>query len=194
MSRVLVVVLMAAMVFGLASCGEREPNKEPGPKIKAARIETDFGDIVFRFFDNKAPEHVANFIKLAREGFYDGSSFHWVVPGFKIEGGAAAGDENDTRPGYGLKPEISDLKHTRAKVSMERSIGPDDSGSRFFILLTEAPDLNGSYTIFGEVVSGMDVVSSISDVSADRRGRPFDKILINKVSIVEIPDPAVKSD
>jgi peptidyl-prolyl cis-trans isomerase B (cyclophilin B) len=189
MRKMLVLFLMALVVFGLVSCGEKEKKEEPGPKIMAAKIETGLGDIVFRFFDNKAPGHVANFIKLTQEGFYDGSSFHWVVPGFKIEGGTASGDENDTRPGYGLKPEISDLKHTRGKVSMERSIGQDNSGSRFFILLKDAPDLNGSYTIFGEVVLGMEIVYSISEVTVDSLGRPFEKVSINKVSIVEIPDP-----
>ena len=189
MRRVLVVFMMAAIVVGLVSCGEKENTGEPGPMIKAAKIETDFGNIVFRFFDDKAPGHVANFIKLAQEGFYDGSSFHWVVPGLKIEGGAASGDENDTRPGYTLKPEISDLKHTRGKVSMERSIGPENSGSRFFVLLKDADDLNGEYTIFGEVVSGMDVASAISEVPDDSHGRPLDNVVINKVSIVEVPDP-----
>jgi len=92
-----------------------------------------------------------------------------------------------------LKSEVSDLKHTRGKVCMVRTIGPDSSGSRFFILLKNAPDLDGYYTIFGEVISGMEVADSISKASTDSHGRPLDRVVIKKVSIVDIPEPEAEA-
>ena len=125
-----------------------------------ARIATDKGDIVFRFYPDVAPQHAAAFIKLARAHFYDGLPFHRVDPGFVIQGGDPNGDGTGG-PGYKLDAEFSDMPHLKGTVAMARSSNPNSAGSQFYICLDDAPFLNNKYTVFGHVVEGQTVVDKI---------------------------------
>jgi cyclophilin family peptidyl-prolyl cis-trans isomerase len=125
-----------------------------------ARIATDKGDIVFTFYPDVAPQHSAAFIKLARQGFYDGLTFHRVEPGFVIQGGDPSGDGTGG-PGYHLDAEFSESPHITGTVAMARSSNPNSAGSQFYICLGDAPFLNRQYTVFGHVIEGQSVVDAI---------------------------------
>ena len=155
-----------------------------------AVIETKFGNITLRFFPDVAPNHVKNFIDLAKKGFYDGTIFHRVIPGFMIQGGDpnTKGPNRATYgmggPGYTLKAEFNSKTHKRGILSMARSSDPDSAGSQFFITVADAPFLDHQYTVFGEVVSGMDVADKIVSQPRDSADDPLDKIEM-KVKIIE---------
>src|SRR3984957_4574069 len=125
-----------------------------------ARIATEKGDIVFKFYPEDAPQHSAAFIKLARAGFYDGLTFHRVEPGFVIQGGCPDGNGTGG-PGYQLDAEFNEIPHTAGTVAMARSANPNSAGSQFYICLDDAPFLNKQYTVFGHVVEGQSVVDAI---------------------------------
>ena len=125
-----------------------------------ARIVTPQGDIVFTFFPQEAPLTVASFIKLARNGFYDGLTFHRVEPGFVIQGGCPQGTGTGG-PGYRLKAEFNDHLHDAGAVAMARSQSPDSAGSQFYVCLEDAHFLDRNYTVFGHVTSGLDVARRI---------------------------------
>ena len=129
-------------------------------KTSQARIATEKGDIVFRFYPDEAPLHCAAFIKLTRNGFYDGLNFHRYEPGFVIQGGDPQGNGMGG-PGYNLEAEFSHLPHVRGTVAMARAGNPNSAGSQFYICLGDAPFLNRQYTVFGHVVEGLDVVDKI---------------------------------
>lgn len=151
-----------------------ELNAEDMSKLIAV-IETDFGTIKFAFYPKFAPNTCRNFIKLARQGFYDGLLFHRVISGFMIQGGCPKGNGTGG-PGWNIDAEFSDLAHVKGAVSMARR--PDDinsAGSQFFIVLRPQRGLDGDYTIFGHVIEGMDVVDKIGEVPTT--GRPNDKPL-----------------
>jgi peptidyl-prolyl cis-trans isomerase B (cyclophilin B) len=158
-----------------------------------ATIETKFGEITLKFFPEVAPNHVNNFIELARDGFYDGTIFHRIVPGFVIQGGDPNTKSNDRSrygtggPGYTLKAEFSKLPHKRGTLSMARAAHPDSAGSQFFICVTDTPFLDGEYTVFGEVIKGMDVVDKIVSQPKDQRDNPIDRVEM-KVKIAEPED------
>lgn len=129
-------------------------------------IKTPKGDIRIEFFPNDAPNHVAAFIELARKGFYDGTKFHRVVRGFVVQGGDPLSKVDDPMvgtggPGYRLKAEFNARKHLDGTLAMARSADPDSAGSQFYICLGPQPALDGQYTVFGQVIGGMDVVRSI---------------------------------
>lgn len=157
---------------------------------ETAVIETKFGEIGLRFFPDAAPTHVDNFINLSKKGFYDGTIFHRVIPGFMIQGGDPnSRDPNRSKhgmggPGYTLKAEFNKRPHKRGTLSMARSAHPDSAGSQFFICVADAPSLDGQYTVFGEVTSGMDVVDKIVSQPRDRNDNPLDRIEM-KVKIIE---------
>jgi peptidyl-prolyl cis-trans isomerase B (cyclophilin B) len=125
-----------------------------------AKIVTPQGEIVFRFYPQDAPLTVASFIKLARNGFYDGLNFHRVEPGFVIQGGCPQGTGTGG-PGYRLKAEFNDRLHDAGAVAMARSQSPDSAGSQFYICLEDAHFLDHKYTVFGHVTSGLDVARRI---------------------------------
>jgi peptidyl-prolyl cis-trans isomerase B (cyclophilin B) len=125
-----------------------------------ARISTEKGDIVFKFYPEDAPQHSAAFIKLARAGYYDGLTFHRVEPGFVIQGGCPDGNGTGG-PGYQLDAEFNEKKHVQGTVAMARSSNPNSAGSQFYICLDDAPFLNRQYTVFGHVVEGQPVVDAI---------------------------------
>lgn len=155
-----------------------------------AEIETKFGKIELKFFPEVAPNHVNNFIELAKKGFYDGTTFHRVIPGFMIQGGDPNSKSPDKSrhgmggPGYQIKAEFNKKLHKRGILSMARSANPDSAGSQFFICAADAPFLDMQYTVFGEVVSGMDVVDKIVAQPRDSRDNPNERIEM-KVRIVE---------
>ena len=154
-----------------------------------AVLETKFGEITLKFFPDVAPNHVNSFIELASKGFFDGTTFHRVVPGFVIQGGDpnSISDDRSTHgtggPGYTLKAEFSKLPHKRGTLSMARSADPNSAGSQFFICVADTPFLDGQYTVFGEVIEGMDVVDKIVDQPRDNRDNPKERVEI-KVRIV----------
>jgi cyclophilin family peptidyl-prolyl cis-trans isomerase len=155
-----------------------------------AVIETKFGNIELKFFPDIAPNHVNNFIGLAKKGFYDGTTFHRVIPGFMIQGGDPNSKDPDKSkhgmggPGHTVKAEFSEKPHKRGILSMARSQNPDSAGSQFFICVADAPFLDRQYTVFGEVVSGMDAVDKIVSQPRDPRDNPNERIEM-KVKIIE---------
>jgi len=155
-----------------------------------AVIETKFGNIELKFFPNVAPNHVNNFIELAKKGFYDGTTFHRVIPGFMIQGGDPNSKDPDKSrhgmggPGHSVKAEFNSTPHKRGILSMARSAQPDSAGSQFFICVADAPFLDRQYTAFGEVVSGMDAADKIVNQPRDKRDNPNERVEI-KVKIIE---------
>ncbi len=141
-----------------------------------ARLSTDHGDIVIKFFPDKAPKHVANFQDLVKRGFYDNKVFHRVVKNFMIQGGCATGTGTGKHPdGKSIPAEFNDKQHTPGIVSMARSQDPNSAGSQFFICHGKHSSfLDGKYTVFGEVVSGMDAVDKIANgpVNGDKALKP----------------------
>ena len=137
----------------------------------SATITTSLGPIEIELFDDAAPKTVANFTKLAGDGYYDDLVFHRVIPDFMIQGGCPNGDGRGG-PGYTFEDEINDHKVVRGALAMANA-GPDTNGSQFFIVTTEAaPWLDGKHTVFGQVTSGLDVVDAISVVDRDRSDLP----------------------
>ena len=192
--RVFCTVMAVVFLTSMASA-EMKSKKFTQEEIKKmadtkAVIETKFGNIELKFFPEVAPNHVNNFIELAKKGFYDGTIFHRVIPGFMIQGGdpnsrdANKATHGTGGPGYTVKAEFSDKPHKRGTLSMARAADPNSAGSQFFICVKEAPFLDKQYTVFGEVVSGMDVVDKIVSQPRDPRDNPNERIEM-KVKIVE---------
>jgi len=157
-----------------------------------AIVETKFGEIELEFFADKAPGHVKNFLDLARKGFYDGTTFHRVIPGFMIQGGdpntkdvkAPRTQHGTGGPGYNIKAEFNDTPHKRGILSMARSQSPDSAGCQFFICVADSAFLDRQYTAFGRVVRGMEAADAIVNAPRDRNDNPNDRIDI-KVRVVE---------
>lgn len=155
-----------------------------------AVIETKFGSIELEFFEGKAPGHVKNFKDLAKKGFYDGTTFHRVIPGFMIQGGDPNSKSEDRSthgtggPGHSVNAEFNDTPHDRGILSMARSQDPNSAGSQFFIVVKDSHFLDNQYTAFGKVVSGMDVVDKIVDVPRDSGDNPNDRVEMISVKIV----------
>jgi cyclophilin family peptidyl-prolyl cis-trans isomerase len=149
-----------------------------------ATLFTNHGMIELDLFPNEAPKTVDNFVRLARTGFYDGVTFHRVIPDFMIQGGDPSGTGTGG-PGYTFEDEINDHKVKRGALAMANA-GPNTNGSQFFIVTTEAaPWLDGKHTVFGKVTSGMDVVDEISAVSRDAHDHPHDPVIIERADIEE---------
>lgn len=137
-----------------------------------------------------APITVENFEKLVKDGFYDGLTFHRIIPGFMIQGGDPDGTGMGG-PGYGIKGEFASngvknpIKHLRGVISMARSSMPNSAGSQFFIMHEDAPHLDGGYAAFGHVVNGIEVVDEIAAVATDMRDKPKTPVVMKKVEIIE---------
>ncbi|HHX37233.1 MAG TPA: peptidylprolyl isomerase [Clostridiaceae bacterium] len=138
----------------------------------------DRGTIEAELYPDVAPESVCNFVSLVRDGFYDGLTFHRVIPGFMIQGGCPQGTGTGG-PGYCIKGEFAangiknELKHTRGVLSMARAMNPNSAGFQFFIMHQDAPHLDGQYAAFGKVTSGMDIVDSIAQVPTNPMDKPL---------------------
>ena len=145
-------------------------------------IETSHGTIEVEFFEDKASGHVKNFKDLANKEFYNGTTFHRVIPGFMVQGGDPNTKTDDRSshgmggPGYTIDAEFNDARHDRGVLSMARSQDPNSAGSQFFIVVKDSHFLDGQYTAFGKVTSGMDVADKIVDVARDSRDNPTDRI------------------
>jgi len=152
-------------------------------------INTNFGKISFKTLPDLAPETVRNFEKLAREEFYDGTFFHRVIPGFMIQGGDpnTKGGEKSTwgtgGPGYSIKAEFSSRSHLRGIVSMARSQDPDSAGSQFFIVTADSTFLDRQYTVFGEVIEGMEVAEKIVNLQRDSNDCPLEEAKMLQVVV-----------
>jgi len=155
-----------------------------------AVIETTLGNIELEFLEDKAPGHVKNFKDLSKKGFYDGTIFHRVIPGFMIQGGDPNSKSEDRSahgtggPGYTIKAEFNDTPHDRGVLSMARSQDPNSAGSQFYIVDKDSHLLDGKYTAFGRVISGMDVADKIVNSPRDTRDNPNDRIEMKSVKIV----------
>jgi peptidyl-prolyl cis-trans isomerase B (cyclophilin B) len=155
-----------------------------------AVIETKFGNIELKFFPEAAPGHVSNFLELAKKGFYDGTTFHRVIPGFMIQGGDPNTKSPDRSqhgmggPGYTIKAEFSEKPHKKGILSMARAQDPNSAGSQFFICVAKASSLDGKYSVFGEVTSGIEVVDQIVSQPRDKKDNPNDRVQM-KVKVVE---------
>jgi len=184
----------------LTGCGGKAdvkpvaPPPVPGPR---AIIKTKFGAIHIKFYPDVAPNHVENFIKLAKSGFYDGTIFHRVIPGFMIQGGDPNTKNSLRKDTYGqggpkdekgnpilLKAEFSDIPHKRGTVSMARANEPDTAGSQFFIVVEQSPFLDRKYTAFGEVTKGLGVADKIVSLPRNDHDLPNERIEMT-VTIVE---------
>jgi cyclophilin family peptidyl-prolyl cis-trans isomerase len=149
-------------------------------------LHTSEGPIEIELFPEDAPKTVENFTKLAGEGFYDGLTFHRVIPDFMVQAGCPRGDGTGG-PGYTFEDEFNDHRVARGALAMANA-GPNTNGSQFFIVTADAcPWLDGKHTVFGRVIEGQDVVDRISKADADGRDRPKNPITIDRV---ELPDAA----
>ena len=152
--------------------------------MTAATLHTNHGAIAIELFDEDAPKTVENFLKLARDGFYDGVVFHRIIPDFMIQGGDPTGTGMGG-PGYTFEDEFNDHKVERGALAMANA-GPNTNGSQFFIVTTAAaPWLDGKHTVFGRVTEGMDAVDTIEQVATDAQDKPHEPVVIERV---ELPD------
>jgi peptidyl-prolyl cis-trans isomerase B (cyclophilin B) len=167
----------------------------PETGIENAVIKTSYGEITIGFWPDVAPKTVANFKKLAREGFYDGTAFHRIIKGFMIQGGCpntkegAGGMPGTGGPGYKVKAEFNAKPHVRGVISMARSQDPDSAGSQFFICHGDARFLDRQYTAFGQLIAGDDVLEQLASVPTRNAGggeksSPIERIAIETVRIV----------
>lgn len=169
--------------MGVLLAADKAPmGKGEGAKGPKATIKTKFGDMDIVLFPEKAPKHVENFIALAKSGFYNGTIFHRVIPGFMIQGGDPNTKDLNKPETYGqggpsqrLKAEFNDIPHRRGILSMARTNDPNSAGSQFFIVVKDSNFLDGQYTVFGEVVKGMEVVDKIVDLPRNSRDLPNER-------------------
>ena len=163
-----------------------------------AILTTNQGDIVLRFFPDLAPAHVQSFLTHCADGYYTGTAFHRVIPGFMIQGGDPNSSDDDPSndgmggysadgPGTTLRAEFSSRPHKRGILSMARTSDPDSAGSQFFIVQQDSFFLDNQYTVFGQVVAGMDVVDRIVNVPRDAADRPLEPQVIQAVTVEEWP-------
>ena len=157
--------------------------------MTTANIETNHGKISFELLPDLAPETVRNFEKLTKDGFYDGTLFHRVIPGFMIQGGDP-NTKTDNKgswgmggPGYNVKAEFSSRSHLRGIVSMARAQDPDSAGSQFYIVTSDSAFLDRQYTVFGQVKEGMDVADKIVNMDKDGNDCPLEKVVMTKVTL-----------
>ena len=181
--------IIAFLILGsvFMSCAKEE---------NVAVISTKFGDMVVEFYPNVAPMHVESFTVLANEGYFDGTTFHRVIPGFVIQGGDpnsknedrsthgtggragkffGIGDENDSNT-WLIPQEFNEISHVKGILSMARTNDPNSASSQFFICHDDANLLDNNYTVFGKVIDGLDVIDSVVNVDRDQNDNPLDKV------------------
>jgi len=143
-------------------------------------METSFGTIELELFWDKTPKTAENFLRLVLSGFYDGLTFHRIIPNFVIQGGCPVGNGTGG-PGYTIDFEQADTKHLKGSLAMARSQDPNSAGSQFYICLKDLPQLDGNYVVFGKVIKGMDVVDKIAQVETGPRDMPKEKVIMTRV-------------
>ncbi len=185
------VALSVSGVWSVAAADTTTNSKAEAPKGPRAIIKTKFGDIEIKFYSDVAPKHVENFTKLAKSGFYNGTIFHRVIPGFMIQGGDPNTKDSLKKdiygqggPGHTVKAEFSDIPHKRGIVSMARAADPDTAGSQFFIVVEDSRFLDRKYSVFGEVTKGIGVADKIVNLARDERDNPRERVEMT-VTIVE---------
>ena len=198
-------VLAAAVLAGCAQQTNPPPATAPATNAtpaaaaapatadtnEVAVITTSLGVLVLEFYPDVAPHHVENFKKLARSGFYDGTAFHRVIPGFMIQGGDP-NTKDDTKkdtwgqggPGYTIDAEFNAKHHARGILSMARTSDPNSAGSQFFICHADAGSLDGQYTVFGNLIKGFDVLDKIATTPTEPPDRPVTRVNVISVKIV----------
>jgi len=189
------MLLIASAVF--ATEEEEKPKTTPtNSSNEVAVIKTSEGDMVIQFWTDAAPGTVENFKKLARQGFYDGTTFHRIVKGFMIQGGdpnskdpAKENSYGQGGPGYNIKAEFNDHSHDLGVISMARSQDPDSAGSQFFICLGPVHRLDHQYTTFGKLIKGQDVLEKIGEIEVTRNSmgepsKPTKRVVIESIKIV----------
>jgi peptidyl-prolyl cis-trans isomerase B (cyclophilin B) len=188
--RRMLIGLLACVAFSVASI-ESVMAADTAQKVSRAIIKTKFGDIEIDFYPHAAPKHVENFIKLAKDGFYNGTIFHRVIPGFMIQGGDPNTKDTLNKekygqggPGHTVKAEFNDIPHKRGVVSMARAADPDSAGSQFFIVVEDSRFLDHKYSVFGQVKKGIGVADKIVNVPRDERDNPKERVEMT-VTIVE---------
>jgi len=193
----LVASFTCAMIFSLTATltAETEAAVE-----EVAVLQTSVGPIVVGFWPDVAPETVANFKKLARDGFYDGTAFHRIIKGFMAQGGDPLTKDLSKEslwgtgdPGYKIKAEFNDRKHERGVLSMARSQDPDSAGSQFFLMFDRAPHLDGQYTGFGKMIEGEETLAKIeatpvSIAPGGEPSKPQKRIELEKVTILPLAE------
>ena len=192
---VLILIFITALIPYVVSSEEKKASGKGGEleKLKNTKavVETKFGNIEIKFFPDMAQGHVKNFVKLAKDGFYNGTIFHRVIPGFMIQGGDpnTKGQDKATYgmggPGHTVKAEFNNKSHKRGILSMARSMDPDSAGSQFFIVVTDSTFLDRQYTVFGEVTKGMEVADKIVNLPRNENDLPDERVEM-KVKIIEI--------
>ena len=199
MKSILPIFLATAVATTCAFAEEKGPVDASN---EVAVIKTSEGEMVVQFWNDAAPETIANFKKLARAGFYNGTTFHRIVKGFMIQGGdpntkdpAKEDNYGQGDPGYKIKAEFNDHSHERGVISMARGPDPDSAGSQFFICLAPVPRLDRQYTTFGRLIKGADVLEKIGDIpvtrnSAGEMSKPTKRVVIEGIKIV--PADSVK--
>lgn len=190
----LILLALTAATIYYFSQNREEQNLNEGENYMTvtkpvATIEMENGGVIKLELDPvSAPNTVRNFIALANSGFYDGLTFHRVIPGFMIQGGCPEG-QGTGGPGYNIKGEFADNKHDnpmthqRGVISMARSRHADSAGSQFFIMVDDAPHLDGQYAAFGRVTEGMDSIDQIVSVKRDQNDKPLEEQRIKKITI-----------
>jgi peptidyl-prolyl cis-trans isomerase B (cyclophilin B) len=181
----------------------KEPAKEaaketPKPAVKeVAVVKTSEGEMVLEFYPDVAPGHVENFKKLAGKGFYDGTAFHRVIKGFMIQGGDPNTKDDAKKalwgqggPGYTIKAEFNSKPHVRGTLSMARTPDPNSAGCQFFICHGEPRQLDGQYTVFGQLIKGDEVLEKIATTPTEDSDRPVKRVNIESIKIV--PADSVK--
>jgi peptidyl-prolyl cis-trans isomerase B (cyclophilin B) len=189
-----VALLLGSAVF--AADEKKAENPKMNASNEVAVIKTSEGDMVVQFWTDAAPNTIENFKKLARSGFYDGTTFHRIVKGFMIQGGdpnskdpSKESSYGEGGPGYKIKAEFNDHSHERGIISMARSSDPDSAGSQFFICLASVPRLDHQYTTFGKLIKGNDVLKKIGDTPVTRsstgeNSKPTKRVVIESIKIV----------
>ncbi|MDA0987127.1 MAG: peptidylprolyl isomerase [Bacteroidetes bacterium] len=196
------IFLILALLVTNANSQSKKVDKVKGKIMEETKngntkvlIQTSKGDITIELFEKEAPKHSANFIKLANENYYEGTTFHRVIPGFMIQGGDPNSKDDDRSndgaggPDYKVDAEIG-MTHERGVIAAARQgdgVNPlkQSSGSQFYITVVKTPSLDGQYSVFGKVTSGMEIADKIVSVPRDQRDNPFDKIVITKVTFLK---------
>ncbi|HLP17573.1 MAG TPA: peptidylprolyl isomerase [Bacteroidota bacterium] len=194
---IILIALLSTCIIGCSSTqgvsSSSKGKSEVEQKNETVILETSLGNITILLDGKHAPLHTANFVKLAKQGFYDGTTFHRVIPGFMIQGGDPNSRDEDRSthgiggPNYKIDAEIG-LKHGRGVIAAARQgdqVNPkrQSSGSQFYITVVPTPHLDGQYSVFGKVTDGMDVVDAIAAVKRDARDNPIEPVIIKHVTV-----------
>ncbi len=174
------LMAMMNLLVIAATWAEQATTPQTAPKVM---LKTKFGEMEIVLFPDLAPKHVESFLKLAESGFYNGTIFHRIIPGFMIQGGDPLTKDPANRsqygtggPGYTVPAEFSKVVHEKGILSAARTADPNSAGSQFFLMVDKAPHLDGQYTVFGEVVKGIEVADTIVGQPRDLRDNPVERI------------------